>query len=83
MQLKGSDFKALSSQDYNYSGLGGHSESQGSRITTFLLVMGATISFHLSQRNDQFEFNFCVELAASGKFLCFKTSSTVKHVSFF
>lgn len=79
--MKGSDFKALSSQDYNYSELGGHSESQGSRITALLLVMGATISVHLSQRNDDLEFNLCVKPAAAGNFLCFMTSSTVRHVS--
>lgn len=81
MQLKGSDFKALLSQDYHYSGLGGHSESQGSRITAFLLVIGVTILFHLSQRND-LEFNLCVKLAAAGTFLCFSSSSTVKHILF-
>lgn len=78
MQMKGGDFKALSSQDYNYSGSGGHSEFQGSRITALLLVMGATISLHLSQRND----HLCVKPAAGGNFLCFMTSSTVNYVSF-
>lgn len=69
MHMKGSDFKALSSQDYNYSGLDGHSESQESMITAFLLVMGATFSLHLSQRNDHLQFNLCVKHAAAGNFL--------------
>lgn len=82
MPMKGSDFKALSSQDYIYSGLGGHLESQGGRITASPLVMGANIFFHLSQRNDHLEFNLGVKHAAPGNFLCFKTSLTVKSVSF-